>query len=126
MARTVALIFGIIYLVVGLVGFIPGLGGTAGIAPTPLLGIFDINVVHNIVHILIGIVALMGARSEAQAGPALRGLGIVLIIIGIVGLFWKNPFNIIPIGGPDVALHLVTGVIFLWAGMSRPQPAGAS
>lgn len=126
MARTVALIFGIIYTLVGIVGFIPQLGGTFGMGPSTLFNTFTINAIHNVVHLVIGIGALMVSGSEEKAAPFLRAFGYILILIAIVGFFWKNPFNILPIGGPDVWLHLVTGLIFVWAGMSSTRPATAS
>lgn len=123
MARPVALIFGIIYTLVGIVGFVPQLGGTFSMAPSPLLNIFDINALHNIVHLIIGVGALTVSGSEVRAAPFLSTFGYILIVLAIVGFFWKNPFNILPIGGPDVWLHLVTGLIFVWAGMTSTRPA---
>lgn len=126
MARTIALVFGIIYTLVGIIGFVPAVGGTFGMAPTPLLNIFSINLLHNLVHLIIGIGALASSGSNEKAAPFLRTFGYILILIAIVGFFWKNPFGILPIGGPDVWLHLVTGLIFVWAAMSAPRPAAAS
>jgi len=125
MAKTVALIFGIIYTLVGIIGFLPALGGTFGMAPSALLNIFSINVLHNVVHLVIGVGALTVSGGEEKAAPFLRTFGYILILIAIVGFFWKNPFNILPIGGPDVWLHLVTGLIFVWAGMTSARPATA-
>jgi multisubunit Na+/H+ antiporter MnhG subunit len=126
MARTIAVVFGIIYTLVGIIGFIPALGGTFGMAPTALLNIFGINLLHNLVHLIIGIGALASSGSNEKAAPFLRTFGYILILIAIVGFFWKNPFGILPIGGPDVWLHLVTGLIFVWAAMATPKPAAAS
>ncbi len=125
MAKTVALIFGIIYTLVGIIGFLPALGGTFGMAPSALLNIFSINALHNVVHLVIGVGALIVSGTEEKAAPFLRTFGYILILIAIVGFFWKNPFNILPIGGPDVWLHLVTGLIFVWAGMTSARPATA-
>jgi len=117
MAKTVALVFGIIYTLVGILGFIGGVGGTAGVQPTNLLGIFPINVVHNIVHLIIGIPGLLVAGNEDNAAGYLKLFGWILIIVGIVGIFWHNPFNMLPIGGAaDVCLHLITGIIFAYVG----------
>jgi multisubunit Na+/H+ antiporter MnhG subunit len=116
MAKTTALIFGIIYTLVGIIGFIGGLGGTTGIATTKLLNTFNINVVHNIVHLVIGIPGLLVAGNEERAAAYLKTFGWILIIVGIVGIFWQNPFGILPIGGVDVVLHLVTGIIFAFVG----------
>ncbi len=126
MARTIAVVFGIIYTLVGIIGFIPALGGTMGMVPSNVLNVFAINLLHNLVHLIIGIGALAASGSNEKAAPFLRTVGYILILLAIVGFFWKNPFGILPIGGPDVWLHLVTGLIFVWAAMSTPRPAAAS
>jgi len=126
MAKTIALVFGILYTVVGIVGFIPALGGTFGVGSSALLGLFPINAVHNVVHLVIGIPGLRSAGNEASAGSYLRGFGVFLVIVGILGIFWQNPFGILPIGGKDVWLHLITGLIFLWGGMSVSKAPAAA
>ena len=52
MAKSIAMIFGVIYTVVGVLGFIPALGGSYTMASNSLLHIADVNVVHNIVHLI--------------------------------------------------------------------------
>jgi len=126
MAKTTALIFGIIYTLVGILGFVGGVGGTAAMQPTMLLNLFPINLLHNIVHLVIGIAGLLVAGNEGNAASYLKIFGWILILIGIVGIFWKNPFGILPIGGIDVALHLITGVIFAYVGYRSTSPAQAT
>jgi Domain of unknown function (DUF4383) len=126
MAKTIARIFGIIYTLVGVVGFIAPLGGTFGMTPTPLLGLFDVNLVHNIVHLIIGLPLLLWASTEESAARLLRTFGIVLVIVAVVGFIKSIEAAIhgfIPLAGSDVWLHLVTGLIMLWGASTAGKAA---
>jgi len=118
--RTVAAIFGVVYLIVGAYGFI-GAGDD-----NMLIGLFEVNALHNIVHVVIGLVLLWGAMSTPMAVMMNRLVGIVLIALGILGIFVENPLDLIPIGGNDVWLHLATGVILLGAGLMSGRETAAA
>jgi hypothetical protein len=85
MARTVAAVFGAIYLVVGIVGFV---------LESPLLGLFEVNSLHNIVHVAIGAILLYGSTSTATAVLATRGVGAVLAILGVLGFIVPDGFGL--------------------------------
>jgi hypothetical protein len=125
-AKTIALVFGIIYTLVGLVGFLSPLGGTFGMTPVPLLGLFYVNLVHNIVHLVIGVPGLLMAGTMDGALRYLRVFGIILVIVAIAGFVVDNPFGILPIGGQDRWLHLASGLIMLWASTTGPKAAQPS
>ncbi len=112
MAKTVALIFGIVYTLVGILGFVPSLtaGGT-------LLG-FPINTLDNIVHLIIGVAGLVMARAEGNAATYCKIFGVVLLFLGLLGFVTPNFFGLIPIGGRDIALHLISGAILAYAGFT--------
>jgi hypothetical protein len=118
--RTVAAIFGVVYLIVGAYGFI-GAGDD-----NMLIGLFEVNALHNIVHVVIGLVLLWGAMSTPMAVMMNRVVGIVLIALGILGIFVENPLDLIPISGNDVWLHLVSGVILLGAGLMSGRETAAA
>jgi len=118
--RIVAAIFGVVYLIVGAYGFI-GAGDD-----NMLIGLFEVNALHNIVHVVIGLVLLWGAMSTPMAVMMNRLVGIVLIALGILGIFVENPLDLIPIGGNDVWLHLATGVILLGAGLMSGRETAAA
>src|ERR1700681_3645655 len=67
MTKTIATLFGAIYLIVGILGFIPQLGGSTVTTPSMLLGVASVNVWHNIVHLVIGLAGLSGGRGESGA-----------------------------------------------------------
>ena len=129
MAKTVALIFGVIYTLVGVAGFLSPLGGTFGMTPVPLMGVFYINLVHNIVHLIIGIAGLLMAGTVASAARYLRVFGIILVLVAVIGLIRAIEATIhgyLPIGGPDVWLHLASGLIMLWGSSTAGRAAQAS
>lgn len=107
MARTVAAVFGAIYVVAGLAGFV---------LASPIFGLFDVNPLHNIVHIVIGAVLLYGAATTAAAIITTRGVGAVLVVLGLLGFVAADGFGLVPLGGNDIWLHLVTGAILLAVG----------
>jgi hypothetical protein len=107
MARTAAAVFGVIYVLAGLAGFV---------LASPIFGLFDVNALHNIVHILLGAILLYGSMSAAAAVQANRGVGAVLVLLGILGFVSPTGFGLVPLGGNDIWLHLATGAILLVAG----------
>lgn len=128
MAKGFATIFGIVYLLIGILGFVPGTGGTFAMSPpTMLLHYFPINVLHNIVHVIIGIAGLASMRTEASAASFCKVFGIFLIVIGIVGFFWPPSLDqsFLPLRGSDVWLHLVSGIILALVGLAA-KPARAT
>lgn len=121
LARTVAAAFGVVYVLVGVLGFIStfvtgdvpaGMESATG----SLLGIFPINAVHNIVHLAIGAALLYGATSRVAAVGVLKVIGAVYVLVGVLGIVSSNGFGILPLGGADIFLHLGTGAIFLAVG----------
>ena len=116
MAKTLALIFGIVYLLIGILGFVPAVGGTLGQTPTLLLGFASVNLLHNIVHLIIGIVGLGAAGDEARAVMFCRWFGIILIALGLLGFVAPSGFGLVPLGGNDIYLHLASGIVLAIGG----------
>jgi hypothetical protein len=124
--RTFALIFGIVFLAVGALGFIPGMThpamGTHNVTMTngygDLLGMFPVNVLHNGVHILFGLWGLLASRSAAGAVTYARGVAIIYILLAVLGLIstTETTFGYIPIYGNDVYLHAALGIIAAYFG----------
>ena len=106
MARTVAVVFGAIYLIAGLAGFV---------LESPLFGLFAVNTLHNIVHIVIGAILLYGSMSTVAAIQTTRGIGALLVVLGILGFVEPFP-DLVPLGGSDIFLHLATGAILVATG----------
>jgi hypothetical protein len=120
-ARTVVLVLGAIYVVVGIVGFIPGLvtgSPPAGMASAQgnLLGIFPVNTLHNIVHLAIGAALLYGSTNTSAAISVARIIGVAYVVVGLLGFVAPDTFGLMPIGGADIFLHLATAAILLAIG----------
>jgi hypothetical protein len=117
--QTASLLVGIVFLVVGVAGFIPGITTHYGDmsfaghdSMAKLLGIFMVSVLHNIVHLLFGIAGIMFARSAAAARNYLIAGGVIYLVLWIYGLVidQMSAANFVPINTPDNWLHLVLGV----------------
>jgi hypothetical protein len=125
-ARTVALVLGVVYVLVGILGFIPGItsqGGDFGdmqSATGAILGIFPVNVLHNIVHLAIGAALLYGSTATALAIVVSRVIGVVYLLVGVIGFVSPDTFGLMPIGGADILLHLATAAVLLYIGFMAP------
>ena len=121
LAQTLALLFGIAFLGAGILGFIPGITTNLGDikfagndSPSELLGIFQVSILHNIVHLLFGIVGLALARTWDGARTFLIGGGVVYLVLWVVGLIGGADW--VPVNSADNWLHFVLGVVMVAAG----------
>ena len=118
--QTVALLFGVVFLLVGILGFIPGIttdapGEFAGDeSDAELLGIFQTSILHNIVHLLFGIAGLALARTWDGARTFLIGGGVVYLLLWVLGLLGGAEW--VPANDADHWLHFVLGVTMIGAG----------
>ncbi len=122
MIRKFALIFGIIYLLVGIMGFIPGINDHQHTDMPPiaidsfygrLLGLFPVNLMHNIVHLGVGAWGILGSKSVGGARLFARGIAIIYGLLTIMGLIpgLNTLFGIAPIFGHDVWLHALSALV---------------
>ena len=119
-AETVAIAFGAIYLLIGLVGFAVTAGvGFAAQDGDLLLGVFEINPLHNIVHLLIGAALLWaGMRGVNSARAVNTVVGATYLLVGVLGLFiLDSEANILALNGADNLLHLGSAAVLLTAGL---------
>jgi hypothetical protein len=128
LAQNLALLFGAIFLVAGVAGFIPGIttnlydglefAGNDGDAE--LLGLFKVSVLHNIVHALFG-VGILAARRYATSLQYLLYAGAIYVVLFVLGLFGGGDW--VPIDDADDWLHLALafGLLGGWA-LARGVP----
>jgi hypothetical protein len=129
MLRTAATVVAATFLLVGILGFIPGVttnydtmqfaGHESG---AKLLGVFQVSILHNIVHLLFGVVGLVLARRADTARTFLIGGGIIYLLLLLYGLVVDHDSgaNFVPLNAADNWLHLVLGVGMIALGLLLP------
>jgi len=115
-----ALAFGVVYLVAGVLGFVPSLGGSDTQTNHALFGVFQVNLLHNLVHVAIGIAGLAAASSLANSRAFCQVVGVILVLLGVIGIGVANPLGLLYIGQADIPLHLVSGAVLAYFGFAAP------
>lgn len=122
--RLVATIFGAVYILVGLLGF--AVTGGVGFLATEgglLLGIFMVNPLHNIAHLLIGAALLIAGLASARASKTVNIIiGATYLLLGIVGFFLVGTaLNILALNTFDHFLHLASAIVLLGVGLAAER-----
>ncbi len=125
--RTAAAAVGAVFLLVGILGFIPGI--TTGLyddfelfgheSHAELLGLFQVSALHNIVHLLFGIAGLAMAKTAGGARTFLIGGGVIYLVLWVYGLLvdQRSEANFVPLNPADDWLHLALGLGMLALGL---------
>ena len=101
--QTWAKVIGVVLLLVGIWGFFT----------SSILGLFGVNTLHNIVHLVTGAIFVWaGFASGAPTNDVNKWLGVVYALVGIVGFFGVLGF--LNVNAADNWLHLVIGVVSAW------------
>ena len=126
--RRFAMILGVVFVLIGVAAFIPGVnrpdpaGAPALTVEGPghgyLMGLFHVNVLHNLVHLLFGVLGIIMARTAVNA--VLYAL-IVAVACGLLTVMWlvtglNTTFGLIPIHGADVLLHAFIAIAATYYG----------
>lgn len=126
---------GVVFLLVGVLGFIPGITSKydtmmfAGHeSEAMLLGIFQVSILHNIVHLLYGIAGLAMARTVSGARTYLLGGGIIYAVLWIYGLVIgrESAANFVPLNDGDNWLHLFLAVVMIGLALALSRGARAT
>jgi hypothetical protein len=117
---------GAVFLLVGVLGFVPGvttdygdLMGAGHHSEAALLGIFQVSILHNVVHLLFGVAGLALARTASGAKAFLVGGGAVYLVLWLYGLVVDkdSAANFVPLNTADDWLHFVLGVGMIAVGL---------
>lgn len=131
--RTFALIFGIVFLVIGAGGFVPGilqpgvpeadLSMTHGYGH--MFGLFPVNTPHNIVHLVFGLWGVAAYKSHAGARAYFRVVAMIYGLLTVLGLLepTRTTFGLVPIYGNDVWLHALLALVAVYFGWINRDPA---
>ncbi|MAF24784.1 hypothetical protein CL634_04330 [bacterium] len=118
-------VLGIIFVLVGILGFIPGVTSNGH-----LLGIFEVDMIHNIIHLVTGLIALGVAKSADNSKKFLQIFGVIYAIIAVLGFLGEGGDVLgVASNSADTWLHVVTAIIFLYLGFGGGKssaPAGPS
>ncbi|MDB5259729.1 MAG: TonB-dependent siderophore receptor [Candidatus Taylorbacteria bacterium] len=112
MAKKLSIVFGIVFIIVGILGFIPN----------PLVsatGFFGVDTVHTIVHLVIGIILLVvGLKCAKTSAAVLIVVGAVYLLLAIIGFFGVTSIlGFLNVNTPDNWLHAVLGIVIIIAGI---------
>lgn len=123
--RTFALIFGIVFLAIGALGFVPSMvHDTMGEGLKQhgmLLGIFMISPLHNAAHLLFGLWGVAGSRSTGGAVGFFKGVAVIYALLAVLGLIASTAdlFGMIPLMGNDVYLHAGLAIVGAYFGFVK-------
>lgn len=121
-----ALTMGIVFLLVGILGFIPGVTTNfdqmmfAGHeSESLLLGVFQVSILHNLVHLLFGIVGVAVARTATASRQYLIWGGVIYLVLWLYGLFvpHESMANFVPMNDADDWLHLLLAIVMVGLGV---------
>ena len=115
MIQRAAQVFGVVLLLVGVLGFVAtGMSMNADMATAPkLLGLFPVNALHNVVHILLGVWGLLAARTVAAATQFAKMSAGIYLVLALLGFVAPTMFGLVPLGGNDIWLHAILGIVLL-------------
>ncbi|MCW2681873.1 MAG: hypothetical protein JWM62_3274 [Frankiales bacterium] len=120
--RTVALGFGVVYTLVGLAGFLVSENFISK-TDNDLLG-FQVNHLHNIVHLLIGVALIAASKRHDTARSANLAIGATYLLLGVLGpVINGSAVDIIALNGADNVLHLLSGVLLLGVALLADKDA---
>jgi|SRR3989344_7965071 len=115
MAKKLSLVFGVVFLVVGLLGFVSN----------PIVGegaMFHTDGLHNVVHLLFGLMLLYGGtKGGANASMILKVSGVIYLVLAVLGFLMGGDslLGLVAINSADNWLHLVLGLGLLYAGIAK-------
>jgi len=127
--QTFARVWGILFLIIGAIGFVPGLlvehrhaDVTLDMGLGFLLGLFAVNVAHNAVHLLFGVWGLVASRSMAASATYGKVVAVAYGLFTILGLIpaaklW-TVFGLVPLYGHDVWLHALLAAVATYYGFA--------
>lgn len=120
-------VFGVIFIVVAVLGFLTPGGMAMAMDPASglLLGLFPVNLLHNIVHLLFGIWGLVASRSWSGSKSYFTIAGAIYLVLTVVGFLSPTGFGLVPLGGNDIWLHAVLAIAMLGIGLTA-KPAVTS
>lgn len=133
--RTFSTLYGVVFLLAGVAGFVPGLSPHhvhEGLAVTSgsrlAIGLFPVNILHNLVHLAFGAWGLLAARSASGARVYAKGVAIIYAVLALLGLFpgANMMFGLVPLYGNDIWLHALLAAVAGYFGFVHRERASGT
>lgn len=122
MAKKLGLVLGIVFVLIGILGFM----GTSLVGAE---GTFETNTLHDLVHIITGLVFIFVAmKSVAKLGMVFKVFGIVYLLVAALGFMVGEGMvlGLLHVNGADNVLHLILGAVILFLGFKAGKSSGMS
>ncbi len=118
-------VFGVIFILLAVLGFIAPGGLAMTMDPTTgmALGVFPVNLLHNIVHLAFGIWGLIASRAWSGSKTFFTAGGIIYAVLTVVGFLSPMGFGMVPLGSADIWLHAVLAIAMLGIGFTAKPVA---
>jgi DMSO/TMAO reductase YedYZ heme-binding membrane subunit len=125
--QRVAQVFGIGFLLAAVAGFVAaGASMDPHTATAPrALGLFPVNLIHNLIHLAFGVWGLAASRSWGASRTYCRAAGVIYLVLMVMGFISPDTFGLVPIGSHDIWLHAVLGIPLAYFGFTARSPVGA-
>ena len=135
--RNFAMVLGVAFLLIGILGFVPPALTNRGMGDHDvhvrafegyLLGLFHVNVLHSLVHVLFGVMGILMSRTYDAARSYCRIVAVSYALLAVMGLIPRlnTVFGLIPIHGHDVWLHAVIAAAAAYFGFAGPREAATT
>ena len=111
MTKKITMILGVVFVLIGVLGFVNN----------PVIGLFAVDAVHNLVHIILGIILIMGSKC-ANPAKSLKIVGVIYAVVAILGFLMMGGeettklLGLVTVNGADNWLHLVLAIVLLAVG----------
>lgn len=126
--QRVAQVIGIAFLGVAILGFFTSGGSMEddpNLAPR-VLGLFPVNLLHNLIHLAFGIWGVVASRSWDAARSYCRISGVIYLVLMVMGFIVPDMFGLVPIGSHDIWLHALLGGVLAYFGFTARDRAHAA
>ena len=128
--QKLAAVFGIVLILLGIVGFVtPGgmyMQPSDPAIAAKALGMFPVNLLHNVVHLLLGIWGVAAYRSWKGSKSFFVWVGVIFAALTVAAFISPSGFGLAPLAGPDIGLHCLLAIVMLAIGLTAKPVTSAA
>ena len=117
MLKKAALAFGVVFVLIGILGFVPALAPVNADGMPLLVGLFMVSTLHNLIHLASGVAALAASRTESYSKLYFKVFGVVYALVTLIGFVQGDTvLGLIHVNLADNLLHTVIAAASLYLG----------